>query len=50
MFTEYIIIKDISRLNSALQLENSDWFNLWSDKQEPYRELREGDIIYWLDN
>jgi len=47
---EYIISRGFSLPDSERELENSDWFNMWANQLFPYKELVEGDILYWYDS
>jgi hypothetical protein len=48
---EFIIKKGkkLKLPTNAIEMENSDWFNMWNNKLFPYDELRKGDTLYWFD-
>lgn len=46
---EYIISKNISLPEDISGMERPDWFNMWKNKQFPYRNLEMGDFLYWYD-
>lgn len=46
---EFITSKGISLPKTVAEMEATEWFNMWGKRNFPYRELLEGDVIYWLD-
>lgn len=46
---EFIISKGTTLPKDQLEMESSDWFNMWEKRNFPYQELLTGDILYWLD-
>ena len=46
---EYIISRGFRLPDSAVELEQRLFFNLWRSQLWPYRELSEGDVLYWYE-
>ncbi|MFQ5817662.1 MAG: hypothetical protein ACE5H2_06885 [Terriglobia bacterium] len=36
--------------SSRKEMEGSTWYNMWKRKLWPYRELVEGDLVYWYES
>jgi HNH endonuclease len=46
---EFITTRGFKLPTHQTEMEDFDWFNMWSNKNFPYYELLEGDILYWFD-
>jgi len=46
---EYITSRGFELPTDQTEMENFDWFNLWSNRNFPYYELLVGDTLYWFD-
>ena len=46
---EYITSRGFELPKYQTEMENFDWYNMWSKKFFPYYELLIGDILYWFD-
>lgn len=46
---EYITSRGFELPTDQTEMENFDWFNMWSNRNFPYYELLVGDTLYWFD-
>ena len=46
---EYITSRGFELPTDQTEMENLDWFNMWSNRNFPYYELLVGDTLYWFD-
>lgn len=46
---EYITSRGFELPTDQTEMENFDWYNMWSNKNFPYYELLVGDTLYWFD-
>lgn len=46
---EYITSRGFELPADQTEMENFDWFNMWSNRNFPYYELLVGDTLYWFD-
>lgn len=46
---EYITSRGFELPTDQTEMENFDWFNMWSNRNFPYYELIVGDTLYWFD-
>lgn len=47
---EYITSRSFQLPTDSKEFEEHDWFNMWQNQLFPYKELLEGDILYWYDS
>lgn len=47
---EYITSRGFELPTDQTEMENIDWYNMWSNKNFPYYELLIGDTLYWYDS
>lgn len=47
---EYITSRGFALPESAEEMAEAFWFNMWRAKQWPYRELNSGDLLYWYES
>lgn len=46
---EYITSRGFELPTDQAEMENFDWFNMWSNRNFPYYEVLVGDTLYWFD-
>lgn len=46
---EFITSKGVALPKDQEGIETEEWFNIWEKRNFPYKELLEGDILYWFD-
>lgn len=47
---EYITSRSFKLPTDSKEFEEHDWFNMWQNQLFPYKELLEGDTLYWYDS
>ncbi len=47
---DYITSRSFQLPSDSKEFEEHDWFNMWQNQLFPYKELLEGDTLYWYDS